>query len=411
MKKLISVLLCAIMAFSVVSGIAVKDTALDIAVTAEAAETSLVKSMLPYYYSLLSEKEQKWYLQMREAVIERKSSVKLKGAIDEDTISKFANTMFYYDVLTFNLQNISGGTLYANSAEVNFEYSFSKETYDKMIAAMDKTANSIIKKFDEDTSTYSKIKYIHDYLIKNTEYVDNTKTSHFAYGAMVKGKAVCEGYAQAFAYICRKAGIRTVNVIGQAGGEAHMWNKVYYNKKWYNIDVTWDDPVSNLIDNGTYEYFMVSDEIMNKSHTPDKCEYKVPAATDDSKNYYTKYKLTASSNSEAKNLLINQIAKAASKGKYIVTIRLSDQAAYDNFLSYMSKNNSEQLFDVLNKASKKTKAKLITSGCTPSSNDDCYTYTVFIYFKGTSISDYFSDLNEVDNDTRYYFKQLGISSK
>lgn len=409
MKKLISVLLCVFMAFSVVSGVAVRDTAFDIAVTAEAAETSLEKSMLPYYYSLLSDKEQEWYLQMRKAVINKKRSVRLKGSIDEKIISKLANTMFYYDVLTFNLKAIAGGTLSANGAEVEFEYNFSKESYDKMLAAMDKTANTVIKKFDEDTSTYTKIKYIHDYLVKKTDYVEEAKTAHYAYGAMAKGKAVCEGYAQAFAYICRKAGIKTVNVIGIAGGEAHMWNKVYYNKKWYNIDVTWDDPVAPLVENSSYDYFMISDEVMNRSHTPDPCEYKVPAATDDSKSYYAKYKLVASSNSEAKKLLIDQIAKAASKGKSVVTIKFSDRNAYSSFLSYIKKNDSEQLFDILDKAADKTKAKLITKGCLSNSNDDNYTYTVYVYCKGKSISDYYSDTSQLDRDTIDYFRQLGIS--
>lgn len=409
MKKLISVLLCALMAFSAVSGIAVRGTALDIAVTADAAETSFEKSMLPYYYSKLSDKEKKWYLQMREAVIGKKSSVKLKGSITTDTINKLANTMFYYDVLTFNLKNIAGGTLYANSAEVRFEYSFSKESYDKMIAAMDKKADAVISKFDEDTSTYAKIKYIHDYLIKTTEYVDGTKTSHYAYGAMAKGQAVCEGYAHAFAYICRKAGIRTVNVVGTAGGEPHMWNKVYYNKKWYNIDVTWDDPVTDIIENRTYDYFMISDKVMNKTHTVNPCEYEIPAAADDSKNYYDRYKLTASSNSEAKTLLINQIVKAASKGNSAVTIKLSDRNAYNEFKNFISKNNSEQLFDILKKASKKTKAKLITNSCQSNSDDNSLTYTIFVYYKGTSLSDYYTDPSKLDSATKDYFKKLGIS--
>lgn len=396
------------MAFSAVSGIAVRGTALDTAIAADAAETSLEKTMLPYYYSLMSEKEQGWYLQMREAVINKKSSVKIKGSLTEDTIVKLANTMFYYDVLTFNLKNISGGVFYSNSVEINFEYNFSKESYDKMLSAMDKTANAVIKKFDEDTSSYTKIKYIHDYLIKKTEYVEDAKTAHYAYGAMARGEAVCEGYAHAFAYICRKAGIKTVNVIGRAGGESHMWNKVYYNKKWYNVDVTWDDPVSNLVENSTYEYFMVSDEVMNRSHTPDKCEYKVPAATDDSKNYYAKYKLTASSNSEAKTLLINQIVKAAAKGKSVVTIKLSDKNAYSSFCSYIKKNNSEQLFDILDEAAKKSK-KIITKGCQSNTNDDCLTFTVFVYYKDTSLSDYYADTSKVDKNTRDYFRKLGLT--
>lgn len=409
MKKLISFLLCTMMAFSAVSGIAFRDTSFDTAITAEAAETTLEKSMLPYYYSLMSDTEKSWYLQMRTAVINKESSVKLKGSVTSETIQKLANTMFYYDVLTFNLNSITGGTISANGAKINFAYKFNKESYDKMIEKMNTVANSIIAKFDDDTSTYAKIKYIHDYLIKKTEYTETEQTAHYAYGPMVRGKGVCEGYAQAFAFICRKAGIQTVNVIGTSRGESHMWNKVYYNKKWYNVDVTWDDPVSNIVENISYNYFMVSDEVINKDHTPDECEYKIPSATDDSKSYYKMYKLTASTNNEAKALLINQTAKAATKGKSVVTIQLENQSAFNSFESYINKNNCEALFDVLKSAAKKTDAELITNTCNFSSDSSSLTFTIMVYRKGTSLSDYFSDTSSVDSGTKKTLKGYGIT--
>jgi transglutaminase/protease-like cytokinesis protein 3 len=46
-----------------------------------------------------------------------------------------------------------------------------------------------------------------------------------------------------------------------AGGEEHVWNIVKVDGKWYNIDLTWDDPI---LDNGesmiSYDFFLKNNE-------------------------------------------------------------------------------------------------------------------------------------------------------
>lgn len=59
---------------------------------------------------------------------------------------------------------------------------------------------------------------------------------------------VCEGYARAFAVLCRKVGIPCVLVDGVARADLsetpldHMWNYVQLEGQWYAVDVTWNDP-------------------------------------------------------------------------------------------------------------------------------------------------------------------------
>lgn len=60
---------------------------------------------------------------------------------------------------------------------------------------------------------------------------------------------VCEGYARAFKVLCDAMDIPCILMAGNAcntpGGSSggHMWNYVQMeNRKWYAIDVTWDDP-------------------------------------------------------------------------------------------------------------------------------------------------------------------------
>ncbi len=410
MKKVLSLLLCMMMAFSVISGTAIQGTSFDMAVTASAAQTKTTiigktrTEMLPYYYQKMTEKEQTNYLKIREAVMNQKSSVKL-GALSEETLTKLVNTAYYYDCLTFNLDSVQY-IIAPSYTEINMTYKFNKESFIKMVDAVDKKADAVIAKFDDDTGNYAKIKYIHDYIIKICTYDKSKEVTGTAYGALVSKKAKCDGYSRAFAYICRKAGIHTVNVIGYAG-EDHMWNKVYYNKKWYNVDVTWDDPESMVKDNMSYNYFMISDAQISKTHRADKIEYAIPAAKS-SRSYYSAYKLTASDASTAKSLLISKIASAATKGKTSVTIQMTSDEAYNSVVKYLSKNSSEAVFDILKSASKKTKAKLITNGFLSLDDKNSRTFTIYFYTKGSKISDYYN--SSIDSETKNFLKSLGLKA-
>ena len=61
--------------------------------------------------------------------------------------------------------------------------------------------------------------------------------AYSAYGCLVKGKAVCEGYSLAFNAIMLELGIPTKRMSG--GG--HAWNMVKIGNRWYHVDVTWND--------------------------------------------------------------------------------------------------------------------------------------------------------------------------
>ena len=61
-------------------------------------------------------------------------------------------------------------------------------------------------------------------------------------GAFLEKSCVCEGYTQAYKYLCRKAGLFCQTVSGDAEGLAsHTWNVIKLNNELYYIDVTWMD--------------------------------------------------------------------------------------------------------------------------------------------------------------------------
>lgn len=139
-------------------------------------------------------------------------------------------------------------------------------------------------------SDYEKSKIIHDRLIDTVTYV-STNNDQNAYGALVEGKAVCNGYARAYQHLMNKAGIPTWFVRGSSINPStgtsigHAWNIVKLDGKWYYTDVTWDDQGENTF----YEYLNITTSKMKQGHTLD-AEYEklVPQATATDANFYKK---------------------------------------------------------------------------------------------------------------------------
>lgn len=61
-------------------------------------------------------------------------------------------------------------------------------------------------------------------------------------------KVVCEGYAKAFYYLCKKGGVECRCVTGTMDGGVHMWNIVAVDGKTYMVDVTNMDGFTSQID-------------------------------------------------------------------------------------------------------------------------------------------------------------------
>ncbi len=120
---------------------------------------------------------------------------------------------------------------------------------------------------DEDASDLQKVKTVHDVLVRNTVYDDVNyrngtlpKVSYTAYGALVRKTAVCQGYSLAFEMLMEEIGIPCVTVVSDE--LKHAWNMVQMDGEWYHVDVTRDDPIPDMKDYVTYEYFLLSDAKM-----------------------------------------------------------------------------------------------------------------------------------------------------
>ncbi len=361
----------------------------------------------PYYYNQMTEEAQDVYNTLKDAVLNCKKTVKIKCDIEQEDFDQIAELLILHDPMTFNLKDIEAQSATSRSITFKLHYRYTKETYDKMVISYEKAVDKILAKLDDDMSTYSKIKTIHDSIANGAVYDMDYKLSDTIYGTLVKKRGKCDGYAKTFAYICGQAGIRTVTVIGSdiytTDGTLHMWNKVYYNKKWYNVDVTWDDPVGNMKANRRYDFFMVSDKTFSKTHTEDNLSFKVPAATDSSKTYFKMYKKYAEDTASAKALLQSELEKAAKSGKKYVTFQCATNSSYKNMCNLLL--DVEKTCDILKKAGKKNK-NLITDIYSYGNNDEYRTIKVYIFYKGTDLDDYF--IGDVDKDMAETLDYYGI---
>jgi len=154
--------------------------------------------------------------------------------------------------------NFTGINIYTDSlGEVNILVSkiYSEDMIYKINEKLDKIFNEVITK---DMKLEDKILALHDYFIDHTHYeLENTINSGNAYGALVDGSAQCAGYADAMAIALRKLGVTSYKV----ASNKHVWNALYINDEWVQIDLTWDDPLvsngSTLSDSIRHKFYMI----------------------------------------------------------------------------------------------------------------------------------------------------------
>ena len=136
--------------------------------------------------------------------------------------------------------------------------------------------------------------YIHDAIAERAEYYTENpqpKLARFqtATGALLDGRANCQGYSDAFYMLATMCGLDVDKVGGYANNDSHVWNTVNFGDGSYFVDVTWNDGkcILNDVPYNTYIYFNAptdvigSDHRWNTAHVPQNLQ-GVP----DGRNFY-----------------------------------------------------------------------------------------------------------------------------
>lgn len=164
-----------------------------------------------------------------------------------------------------NLFGYVGGS----STTIQMYSEFSPSEIEQSEKELDTVISSLLSEIPGNLDQFERELYIHDFLVNKCTYAKNVKTleddrtAFSIYGALVKEKAVCEGYAKTMQYILSRIGIESITVNGKSKNQLHKWNIVNINNKWYHLDATWDDND----DVAVYNYFNVDDSTIENDHT------------------------------------------------------------------------------------------------------------------------------------------------
>ncbi len=127
-----------------------------------------------------------------------------------------------------------------------------------------------------------KVKVIHDYLVTKKQYKSSAMDQTIAGALCTEYTPVCMAYSMAFKYLCDGNGVQSYVVLGYCGSVSnrHAWNNVNMGSsvdfvtastidstKWYEMDVTWDDPVGGAEDYIGYNFFNITTQTMEETHT------------------------------------------------------------------------------------------------------------------------------------------------
>ena len=218
----------------------------------------------------------------------------------------------------------------------SIDYTLSRKDAAKQHSELRKAAAKILGQLDSSMSDSEKIKFLHDYIIRNCEYSSDDTSCFSAYGCLVKGKAVCEGYAMALDYLCEKAGIYSLLESGTALNSqneeiSHIWNKILIDGKWYNFDFTWDDPVSSFgSDYIKYDYYALTDDEISKNHILIKNKFLYyPSATATDENYFISNGFYITSQDEVEETFIRSLEKSLSEGIVGASVKCADSELAD----------------------------------------------------------------------------------
>lgn len=251
------------------------------------------------------------------------------------------------DKLWYRNLDISRCNLPTSNKYLIFEYAYKYQRED-MIAAGDKQAYSGFKDCMDFIYKYSdksmQVKAAHDWLAVNVSCYGADIEGWFLVpgwsespvGPFTYGKAMPEGYNQAFALCMKIIGVECAIVDGKYNGcpyettedtwgEAE-WVNIKLDGSWYHIDIFHDDTYDKSGDSISYEYFNVTDSELRKDHTWTKeriCDGTRYGYYD---YYYDGYKI------DTADQYIDYMAKNCDRGEFTLVIKnagISDGTLYD----------------------------------------------------------------------------------
>ncbi len=308
-------------------------------------------------YHQLDSKEKLIYKAVRDAMAAGETEATIKN-IPYSEYDSYVDAVYqaylavYYDFPELFWMS-KGWKASASHGSVGFDMNLTIGVHDYWTYTMNKQdmynaciskAKAIAQEASKQSTTYDKVKYVHDYLVLNAEYnhdaaAENNKSvqkassrqSHTIYGCLINKTPVCDGYSKTFKLIMNMLGINCEYVEGDTDGDGnldHAWNYIQLDGQYYWMDTTWDDKDWSRAELETkypkgidYDYFCITTKDMYETHMPND-KFAVPDCTATTYNFYhmeKSYLVTYDYNAYC-NALNEQ------KGSQIISVRFASES-------------------------------------------------------------------------------------
>lgn len=237
-----------------------------------------------FYYRQLNEEQQLLYKELLQGVQEAQESIYVHSGDTEEIADIYERLCDDFPELFW-----CAGALKLTSsedyAEIRPEYSASGDERMKKQKEIEAAAAECLSGISAEASDYERIRYVFEYLVDTVDYDERTPDNQNIYSALVGRASVCAGYSRAAQYLLHEMGIECIYVTGHIRqGGTHAWNIVKCDGAYYQMDVTFGDPVFQNEEEHAgmpegsinYGYLCCTDAELFADHIPDdRAQYPV----------------------------------------------------------------------------------------------------------------------------------------
>ena len=335
---------------------------------AERAEDAgfLREDAFEYARRNLNETEQLWYDDIKKILGTYSREIRLNEAglaagYDETDIDRIFQyvlndhpELFYVEGYSYTKYTRGEKT---TAIEFSGTYSVDRENAESRYEAIEAAADEILSCLDANADQYTKVKYVYDTIIRNTDYELSAPDNQNIYSVFVNHLSVCQGYAKATQYLLNRLGVECTLVLGTVDtGEGHAWNLVKIDGSYYYVDTTWGDASYRMEDSMAgsgvtmpeinYDYLNVTTAELLKTHTLTEGGVPMPACVATEANYYSREgALFSGYDREQMKSLFD---RAREQGRDDVTVKCADEASYGQVVEALIGN--QEIFNYLDDA-------------------------------------------------------------
>ena len=263
--------------------------------------------------------------------------------LDKDSLSLLYeyflkdNPEFFFLDRTYSLEGHQEGSEAVYDALI-IQFTLSLSERQAAIQQLNNAVEDILSDCPDTTDDYLIEKYFHDYLVVSCAYDEEAanadasthENAYSVYGALVEGRAVCEGYAKAMQLLLNRKSIPATVVMGYSveDWESHMWNLAYINGAYYYVDVTWDD--NDAIPH--YTYFNITHEALLRTHQPDEGQLESILCNATKDNYFVRNNMYCAT--YERETIARAIAQKVEEGDVVIHLQFAPKV-YANALLFL----------------------------------------------------------------------------